>query len=90
MLQLVGWFIFGSLLILKGAFLNAISDDTLGGFRSLNKGPHTLTEELGLGREIGGQYKVPYIKEWIVSTTMILSFNDCLPDYHTWRAAKWG
>lgn len=89
MLQLVGWFIFGSLLIFKGAIMNAISDDSAGGFRSLGEGPLTLTEELGLGRESGGHYKVPYIKEWMVSTTMILSFNDCLPYYRTWQAAKW-
>ena len=68
--QLVGWFTFGTFLILKGAFLNSVYEQKQGG-GSYGYGRtfgSSLTERLGLGNgpeEI--YFKLPYIEEWTVS-----------------------
>ena len=68
--QLVGWFTFGTFLILKGAFLNSVYEQKQSG-GSYGYGRtfgHSLTEELGVGNgpeEI--YFKLPYIEEWTVS-----------------------
>ena len=68
--QLVGWFTFGTFLILKGAFLNSVyeqkqSGGSYGYGRTFGR---SLTEELGVGNgpeEI--YFKLPYVEEWTVS-----------------------
>ena len=68
--QLVGWFTFGTFLILKGAFLNSVyeqkqSGGSYGYGRTFSR---SLTEELA--GENGPQeiyFKLPYIEEWTVS-----------------------
>ena len=70
--QLVGWFTFGTFLILKGAFLNSVyeqkqSGGSYGYGRTFGRS-FTLTEELGYGtgpEEI--YFDLPYIEEWTVS-----------------------
>ena len=66
----MGWFTFGTFLILKGAFLNSVyeqkqSGGSYGYGRTFGR---SLTEELGVGNgpeEI--YFKLPYVEEWTVS-----------------------
>ena len=68
----MGWFTFGTFLILKGAFLNSVyeqkqSGGSYGYGRTFGRS-FTLTEELGYGtgpEEI--YFDLPYIEEWTVS-----------------------
>ena len=71
----MGWFTFGTFLILKGAFLNSVyeqkqSGGSYGYGRTFGR---SLTEELaGVGNgpeEI--YFKLPYIEEWTVSVMTI-------------------
>ena len=66
----MGWFTFGTFLILKGAFLNSVyeqkqSGGSYGYGRTFGR---SLTQDLGVGNgpeEI--YFKLPYIEEWTVS-----------------------
>lgn len=68
--QLVGWFTFGTFLILKGAFLNAVYDSSSGGYSSTgygrNFGGGSLTDQLGVTEE-EAVYKLPWVEKWTVS-----------------------
>ena len=69
--QLVGWFTFGTFLILKGALLNAVYEEkSAGSYASTGYGRsygRSLTEELGVEQgDLEAVYTVPYVKEWTV------------------------
>ena len=68
----MGWFTFGTFLILKGAFLNSVYEQKQSG-GSYGYGRNfgsSLTEWLGGGNVQGPEeleFKLPYIEEWTVS-----------------------